>query len=90
MHAVLSDLERDGFVARIRDQHDRRRNLVELTPTGARTLKRLDRRVEDAQEALMAPLSARDRRELLRLLNQLVEHHAKRDGAHPSAPSAPN
>jgi DNA-binding MarR family transcriptional regulator len=90
MHAVLRDLERDGFVARIRDQHDRRRNLVELTPAGARTLKRLERRVEGAQEALMAPLSAGDRRELLRLLKHLVEHHAKRDGAHPSASSAPS
>lgn len=77
MHAVLSDLERDGFVARVRDQDDRRRNLVELTPTGARTLKRLDKRVQAAQEALMAPLSAADRRELRRLLKQLVEHHAE-------------
>jgi MarR family transcriptional regulator, lower aerobic nicotinate degradation pathway regulator len=90
MHAVLSDLERDGLVTRIRDQHDRRRNLVELTPSGVRTLKRLDRRVEAAQEALIAPLSAADRRELPRLLKQLVEHHTKRDSADPGTLSAPS
>lgn len=86
MHAVLSDLERDGFVARVRDRHDRRRNLVELTPTGARALKRLDKRVEAAQQALIAPLSAADRRELRRLLTELVEHHAQADNPQPSAP----
>jgi DNA-binding MarR family transcriptional regulator len=77
MHALLGDLERDGLVARVRDEHDRRRMLVELTPAGARALKRLDKRIEAAQEALVAPLSAADRRELHRVLTQLVEHHAR-------------
>jgi MarR family transcriptional regulator, lower aerobic nicotinate degradation pathway regulator len=76
MHALLSELERDGFVARVRDPVDRRRMLVELTPAGARALKRLDRRIESAQDALVAPLSPSDRRELRRLLSVLVEHHA--------------
>jgi DNA-binding MarR family transcriptional regulator len=76
MHALLSELERDGLVARVRDPNDRRRMLVELAPAGARVLKRLDRRVDAAQDALLAPLGAADRRELQRLLTQLVEHHA--------------
>jgi MarR family transcriptional regulator, lower aerobic nicotinate degradation pathway regulator len=79
MHALLSDLERHGFVARVRDEHDRRRILVDLTPTGARALKRLDKRIQAAQEALIAPLSAADRLELRRLLTRLVEHHSGRD-----------
>ncbi|HUA02456.1 MAG TPA: MarR family transcriptional regulator [Solirubrobacteraceae bacterium] len=77
MHALLSELEHEGFVARVRDPDDRRRMLVELTPAGARTLKRLDGRIEAAQEALLAPLSSADRRELQRLLALLVEHHAR-------------
>ena len=76
MHAVLGDLERAGYVARVRDEHDRRRNLVELTPSGARALKRLDVRVEAAQETLLASLSAADRRELRRLLTRLAAHHS--------------
>jgi DNA-binding MarR family transcriptional regulator len=77
MHALLSELERDGLVARVRDPNDRRRMLVELTPAGARTLKRLDGRIKVAQEALLEPLSSADRRELQRLLTELVEFHAR-------------
>jgi DNA-binding MarR family transcriptional regulator len=68
LHAVLNELERDGLVARKQDASDRRRNLVELTPAGVRTLKRLDARVDAAQEAFVAPLNADERRELMRLL----------------------
>jgi DNA-binding MarR family transcriptional regulator len=74
LHAILNELERDGLVARIRDEQDRRRNVVTLTPAGRTALERLDRRVQAAQKALLEPLSATDRRELRRLLKQLVEH----------------
>lgn len=77
LHAVLNDLERDGLVARARDKHDRRRNLVVLTSAGVSALKRLDARVEAAQDALLEPLSAGERRELRRLLTRLVEHQAE-------------
>lgn len=77
MHALLSDLEQRGYVARVRDHDDRRRMLVELTPPGARALNRLKRRVQAAQDALLAPLSAAERRQLHQLLTQLVEHHSR-------------
>ena len=76
MVALINELERDGLVARDRDEQDRRRKLVRLTPAGTRMLERLDARVEQAQDALLAPLSAAERRELQRLLTLLVEHHA--------------
>jgi MarR family transcriptional regulator, lower aerobic nicotinate degradation pathway regulator len=76
MHALLSELERDGLVARVRDPTDRRRMLVDLTPAGARALKRVDRRIDAAQEAFVAPLSASDRTTLQRLLTQLLEYHS--------------
>jgi DNA-binding MarR family transcriptional regulator len=75
MHALLSELERDGLVARVRDEQDRRRMLVQVTAAGARVLRRLDKRVQAAQDALLAPLSAADRDELQRLLTRLVAHH---------------
>lgn len=77
LHALLNELEGDGLVARVRDEDDRRRNLVQLTRKGAAALKRLDARVEAAQEALLEPLSAAERRELRRLLTRLVEHHGR-------------
>jgi DNA-binding MarR family transcriptional regulator len=75
MVAVVNDLERDGLVTRVRDPDDRRRNLVEITPAGKRMLDRLDAQVEAAQAAFLAPLSTRERRELLKLLTRLVEYH---------------
>ncbi len=77
LHAILNELEADKLIARVRDEGDRRRNLVELTPAGARALARLDARVEAAQAALLEPLSATDQRQLRRLLGRLVEHHAE-------------
>jgi DNA-binding MarR family transcriptional regulator len=72
LHAVLNDLERDGLVERVRDARDRRRNLVGLTAAGAARLEELDARVEAAQEALLEPLSAAERRQLIELLTRLV------------------
>lgn len=73
LHAILNELEGSGLVARVRDEEDRRRNLVTLTPAGEAALNRLDERVDAAQNALLEPLSPRDRRELRRLLELLVE-----------------
>jgi DNA-binding MarR family transcriptional regulator len=77
LHAILNELQGDGLVARVRDEQDRRRNLVTLTPAGKAALRRLDRRVDAAQRALLEPLSTSDRRELRRLLEQLVEHEIR-------------
>lgn len=73
LHAILNELEQRGFVARVRDEQDRRRNVVELTRAGKAALARLDKRVNAAQDALLAPLSKTDRRELVRLLARLVD-----------------
>ena len=86
MVAVINDLERDGLVARGRDEEDRRRNLVALTPAGADARARLDARVEEAQDALLAPLSSAERRQLRDLLTRVVEHH--RQGISPARPTA--
>jgi DNA-binding MarR family transcriptional regulator len=73
LHAILNELESAGQVARVRDETDRRRNVVALTRTGRAALARLDKRVDAAQDALLAPLPAADRRELRRLLERVVQ-----------------
>jgi DNA-binding MarR family transcriptional regulator len=74
LHALLNELERDGLVARVRDPDDRRRNIVTLTTAGKTALRRLDKRIDAAQTALLEPLSAADRRELISLLERVVAH----------------
>jgi MarR family transcriptional regulator, lower aerobic nicotinate degradation pathway regulator len=78
MHAVLADLERAGLVARERDANDRRRNVVTVTPAAAPALERLDARVAEAQAALLSPLDAAERAQLLDLLARLVGDAAGR------------
>jgi DNA-binding MarR family transcriptional regulator len=76
LHAVLNTLERDELVRRTPDAHDRRRNLVELTPAGRRVLRRLDTRVQKAQDELLAPLDEDERAQLTELLRRVDAHHA--------------
>jgi MarR family transcriptional regulator, lower aerobic nicotinate degradation pathway regulator len=78
MVAVLNDLEGAGLVTRARDETDRRRNVVQITPAGVAELKQLDARAEAAQDALLAPLEPKERRELERLLTRVVEFHGER------------
>ena len=72
LHALLGGLERDGIVTRVRDEQDRRRNVVMLTGVGRSVLARLDMRIDTAQDALLEPLSAGERREFRRLLQKLL------------------
>lgn len=76
LHALLAELERDGLVARVRDPEDRRRNVVTLTTAGKAVLRRLDKRVDAAQTALLEPLSAGERREVIRLLERVVSYRS--------------
>lgn len=61
-------LERDGFVERVRDEHDRRTVYVALTPGGSAKLDEVFAAVLAADEDVLAPLSRRDRRSLERIL----------------------
>jgi MarR family transcriptional regulator, lower aerobic nicotinate degradation pathway regulator len=76
LHALLGEMEHDGLVARVRDAEDRRRNVVTLTPAGRAALARLDERVDSAQRSLLEPLSAKEQRELMRLLDRVVSHRS--------------
>jgi DNA-binding MarR family transcriptional regulator len=75
LHAVVADLEAADLISRVRDDADRRRNVVAVTPAAAATLERLDARVAAAQEAFLAPLDASEREQLSALLARLIDHH---------------
>jgi MarR family transcriptional regulator, lower aerobic nicotinate degradation pathway regulator len=73
LHALLNELEQAEFVARVRDDRDRRRNVVTLTRAGRNALTRLDKQIDAAQDALLDPLSPAERRELSRLLQKVLD-----------------
>jgi DNA-binding MarR family transcriptional regulator len=58
---ILNDLQAQGLVVRAPDPNDRRKNAVSLTGEGARLLKRCEKAAREANDALLAPLSAAER-----------------------------
>ena len=77
---VVDDLQERGLVERAPDPADRRRNIISLTAAGKRQLRRLDKRLAEAQDELMAPLSPGERQQLTELLSRLLDHHSGRPG----------
>jgi DNA-binding MarR family transcriptional regulator len=75
MVATINELTETGAVQRTPDPADGRRNIITITPTGRRTLRRLDTAVAKVQTQLLAPLSPADRDTLTTLLTRVVDHH---------------
>jgi DNA-binding MarR family transcriptional regulator len=69
---LLADLEDRALVKRKVDPANKRRNIVSPTAAGKRKLLALDRVVDAVQEQVASPLSATERRQLLRLLHKLL------------------
>jgi DNA-binding MarR family transcriptional regulator len=78
---ILDDLEADGLIVRPRDPADRRRHLVDLTPSGQRRLAKAKLAVEAAEEDLLAPLSKGEREQFHRTLERLASHGCGRGRA---------
>ncbi len=76
MVAAVNELVEQGLVQRAPDATDRRRNVVTLTAAGRSQLRRLDTLLGKVQDELLAPLSATEREQLVRLLTRVVDHHA--------------
>jgi DNA-binding MarR family transcriptional regulator len=81
MVATINELADRELVERTPDPADRRRNIVSLTAAGKRQLRKLEKRLAEQQNELLAPLSAQERRRLTELLSKLLDHHNRRTGA---------
>jgi MarR family transcriptional regulator, lower aerobic nicotinate degradation pathway regulator len=73
--AMLNELAEQGLVVREPDPDDRRRNIISITPAGRLRLEQLDIVLTEVQAKLLAPLSARERDQLVTLLGQVFDHH---------------
>lgn len=80
MVATVNDLVEHELVERSPDPADRRRNIISLTAAGKRRLRRLEKRLAEAQDALLAPLSPDERQQLTALLAKLLDHHSPATG----------
>ncbi len=66
--SVLDTLERRGLVERRPHPTDRRKLLIDLTPSGRRTIDKILPGVHRLETAVMSALSEQERRDLLRLI----------------------
>jgi DNA-binding MarR family transcriptional regulator len=72
MNTVLRRLERDGYIGRTRQPHNRRADCWRVTAAGARQLARGRTAGEPVFRRMLASLTAREQAELRRLLARCV------------------
>jgi DNA-binding MarR family transcriptional regulator len=65
---LLNDLETAGLIQRVRDQADRRRHIVEITPAGRKAVARAEQALGAVEEEVLGPLNAEERETLRSLL----------------------
>ncbi|MFE6194316.1 MarR family winged helix-turn-helix transcriptional regulator [Streptomyces sp. NPDC057838] len=68
---ILNDLQAAGLVVREPDPRDRRKNAVSLTERGTRLLKRCEKAAREANDELLAPLSAAEREQFTGMLRRI-------------------
>lgn len=73
---VLERLEGKRWLARSPSPTDKRIKLTRLTPEGESALASVKPAVRRVQERLLAPLPAKDRATMMRLLSQLAHLHS--------------
>ncbi|GHF26501.1 MarR family transcriptional regulator [Streptomyces mashuensis] len=73
MVGLLNDLQAQDLVSRAPDPADRRKNAITITPAGRRRLAKLAELGDEANEALLAPLTPAERTLFVALLTRVVE-----------------
>jgi DNA-binding MarR family transcriptional regulator len=69
---LLDELEELEYVVRRTDPGDRRRKIVAITAAGEKQLVAMDQLIFAAESELLEPLTAAERKTLLRLLDRLT------------------
>jgi DNA-binding MarR family transcriptional regulator len=69
---LLNELEQLGYATRLRDPHDRRRHLVQLTSTGRAALAHSERAQAAIEDEVLGALDPDERSTLRELLNRAL------------------
>jgi DNA-binding MarR family transcriptional regulator len=77
---LLNELEELGYATRMRDPHDRRRHLVQITPVGLKALRAAERAQGTIEDEVLDALDAAERRTLQELLERALRGVEPADG----------
>jgi DNA-binding MarR family transcriptional regulator len=69
---LLNELEQLSYVTRLRDPDDRRRHVVQLTPTGAEALRLAEHAQEAIEDDVLKALDPSERATLWQLLTRAL------------------
>ncbi len=77
---LLNELEQLGYAARLRDPHDRRRHLVQITPAGRKALSLAERAQAAIEDEVLEALDPHERTTLRELLTRALRSIEPADG----------
>jgi DNA-binding MarR family transcriptional regulator len=80
---VVARLEERGLLRRAVDRQDKRKRVLQLTPSAEKLMARAQSVVRQAQERLLAPFSPAERDTLLELLDRLIKADEHRSAVEP-------
>jgi DNA-binding MarR family transcriptional regulator len=69
---LLNELEQLGYATRVRDPHDRRRHLVQITPAGRKALQAAERAQSATEDEVLGVLDGDERKTLHELLTRAL------------------
>jgi DNA-binding MarR family transcriptional regulator len=82
---LLNELEQLGYSTRVRDPSDRRRHLVQITPSGREALSVAERAQLAIEDDVLAALDVDERRTLRVLLNRALRSVEPTDASSPTS-----
>jgi MarR family transcriptional regulator, lower aerobic nicotinate degradation pathway regulator len=82
--AFIDGLQAKGLTVRERDERDRRRQIVSVTASGKRTLRKVERMLDAAEPGLLAALTEAERGELQRWAVRVLARQAPAGWAEPN------
>lgn len=85
--AFIDGLQAKGLTLRERDERDRRRQIVSITASGKRTLRKVERMLDAAEPGILAALSEAERGELQRLAVRVLAQQAPAGWPEPARPT---
>jgi len=74
---VIDRLEARGLLTRSHSPEDRRVRLLHLTDEGEALLAEVTPSMQRTQERILAPLSSAERKDFMRMMNAVIQHHVE-------------